>query len=212
MAAPTHHNPFPAWVRFASLAWLIAWAITYDIYWGAWSFLYLCDLAVILTCIGLFTGNVLLISSQAVSSVLIDSFWALDVLFRLVTHRHIIGGTEYLFDAHYPLWVRGMSLFHIALPPILLAAVRRTGYDPRGFRLQAFIAAVAIFFSRFAGPSKNINFAFTGPMVNKPWGPAPLHLAFMVAGVIIVIYWPTHRLLLWWDKYSRGTPHTTPLS
>jgi len=200
-------HPFPQWVRYAAIAWLIVWAVTYEIYWGASSFLYLCDMAVVFTCIGLWipnwTASRLLISSQAVCSVLIDSFWAIDVVVRLIAHRHIIGGTEYLFDPHYPVWVRSMSLFHVALPPLLLWATRRNGYDSRGFRLQALIAALAMIVSRFAGPDKNINFAFTGPIVNQQWGPAPVHLACMFFGLVLVIYWPTHLLMLWWDRRAR---------
>lgn len=197
-------RPFPPWARFTAAAWLIIWSITYLIYWGPSSFLYLCDVALVLTCIGLFSGNTLLISSQAVSSVLLDSFWVVDVLVRIISHHHIIGGTEYLFDAHYPIWVRAMSLFHAALPIVLLAAIRRNGYDSRGFRVQVAIAAIAMIASRFADPAKNINFAFTGPVINKPWGPAPIHLTCMFLGLVLVIYWPTHRLLIWWARKTHG--------
>lgn len=204
-AIRTSGSPFPLCVRIAAIAWLIVWATTYEIYWGASSFLYLCDIAVVLTCIGLAANDALLISSQAVSSVLIDSLWAVDVMMRLFAHTHIIGGTEYLFDQHYPAWVRSMSLFHVVLPPLLLWAVRRTGYDRRGFQLQALIAALAMIASRFVDPSKNVNFAFTGPLVNKQWGPVPVHLACMFFGLVLVIYWPTHRLLIWWDSKKRDS-------
>lgn len=214
MASPATSNhalnlgaPFPICVRVAAIAWLIVWALTYEIYWGASSFLYLCDIAVVLTCFGLAlpsgTTSALLISSQAVSSVLLDSLWAVDAVVRLIAHTHIIGGTEYLFDQHYPAWVRAMSLFHVVLPPVLLWAVRRTGYDRRGFQLQAVIGAMGMIASRFVDPAKNVNFAFTGPLVNKQWGPAPLHLACMFFGLVLVIYWPTHRLLIWWDSKKK---------
>jgi len=211
-STPTHTlhagGPFPLCVRIAAITWLILWALTYEIYWGASSFLYLCDIAVVLTCIGLAlpsgSASTLLISSQAVSSVLIDSMWAVDALVRLIAHTHIIGGTEYLFDQHYPPWVRAMSLFHVALPPVLLWAVRRTGYDQRGFQLQALIAALAMIASRFVDPAKNVNFAFAGPLMNKQWGPVPVHLACMFFGLVLVIYWPTHRLLIWWDSRRKA--------
>src|SRR5579862_1776931 len=102
----------PRWLRWAVLVWMLIWFPIYWHTWGASNFLQLCDIAVILTCIGIWSESPLLISSQAVSSLLVDLVWGLDALSRLFFGRHLIGGTEYLFDAHYPLWVRLLSLFH----------------------------------------------------------------------------------------------------
>jgi len=113
----------------------------------------------------------------------------------LIFNRHLIGGTDYFFDPNYPLWVRLFSLFHVAMPFVLIYAVRRTGYDRRALRLQFVIAAVAMIASRFADPYKNINFVFADPIVHRQWGPAPIHVAAMLAGLTIVIYIPTHAVL-----------------
>jgi hypothetical protein len=186
---------FPTWLRVIALLWLAAWIPIYWYIWGASSFLFLCDIAVLLTCIGIWTNSPLLISSQAVSSLVVDSFWIIDVAWMLAAHRHVLGGTEYFFDSHYPLWVRSISLFHVILPVALILALRRVGYDPRGFRLQALISAAAIIASRFAGAGRNINFAFTDPFLRRSIGPAPVHVAFIVAVLVGAIYFPTHLLL-----------------
>jgi len=188
-------NPFPAWVRWAALIWLGVWLTIYLTFWGPTTFLFLCDIAVILTCVGLFTDNALLLSSQAVSSLVIDTAWALDIATKLIFDRHLIGGTDYFFDPNYPLWVRLFSLFHVVMPFLLIYGVRRTGYDRRALRLQFLIAAVAMIASRFAAAARNINFAHVDPILHRQWGPAPIHVAAMLAGLTIVIYIPTHAVL-----------------
>ncbi len=185
----------PPWVRWASILWLIVWFPVYLRAWGAMNFLHLCDIAVILTCAGLFLGNSLLLSSQAVSSLVIDLIWSLDVAWRLFLGRHLVGGTEYLFDAHVALGVRLLSLFHIALPVILLWALFRTGYDHRGFALQSAIALGAIVASRWAGAAGNINYAFRDPFFHRAWGSAPVHVAITFAALAALVYWPTHLAL-----------------
>jgi hypothetical protein len=123
--APPAPRKLPLWIRWAVLVWLAIWIPAYWRTWGAANFLHLCDIAVILTCVGVLTNSALLISSQAVSSLLVDAAWALDAGWRLFRGRGLLGGAEYLFDAHYPLWVRMLSLFHIAMPVLLLWALHR---------------------------------------------------------------------------------------
>jgi len=188
-------NPFPEWVRWTALIWLGVWLTIYLKFWGATTFLFLCDIAVILTCLGLFTGNALLLSSQAVSSLVVDTAWMLDIATKLIFDRHLIGGTDYFFDPNYPLWVRLFSLFHVVMPFLLIYAVRRTGYDRRALRLQIVIATVAMIASRFANAARNINFAFLDPILHRQWGSAPVHVFAMLAGLTIVIYVPTHAIL-----------------
>ena len=188
-------NPFPEWVRWTALIWLGVWLTIYLKFWGATTFLFLCDIAVILTCLGLFTGNALLLSSQAVSSLVVDTAWMLDIATKLIFDRHLIGGTDYFFDPNYPLWVRLFSLFHVVMPFLLIYAMRRTGYDRRALRLQIVIATVAMIASRFANAARNINFAFLDPILHRQWGSAPVHVFAMLAGLTIVIYVPTHAIL-----------------
>ena len=188
-------NPFPAWVRWTALIWLGVWLTIYLKFWGATTFLFLCDIAVILTCLGLFTGNALLLSSQALSSLVIDTAWLLDIATKLIFNRHLIGGTDYFFDPKYPLWVRLMSCFHVVLPIVLITALRCTGYDRRALRLQFAIAAVAMIASRFADPYRNINFVFADPFLHRQWGPGPIHVAVTLLVLAIAIYLPTHVVL-----------------
>lgn len=186
---------FPG-MRWACLLGLAVWCPTYAVVWGFGNFVQLCDLAVLLTVAAVWTGSSLLLSSQAVGSLAINSIWALDVASRLVTGHHLIGGTEYMWDAQYPLWVRLLSLYHVAVPVVLLWALRRTGYHPRGWLLQAAISVPVLFASRLLGPAKNVNFAFVDPILRIAFQPAALHLAITLFGLIAILYWPTHQILL----------------
>jgi hypothetical protein len=180
-----------------SLMWLAVWVPSYAFYWGWANFLHLCDVAVLLTCIGFARGDVLLLSSQAVSSLVGDLLWCLDAGWRLFAGTHLFGGTEYMWDTRFPLWVRLLSLFHAVLPALLLAALCRTGYDHRALRFQSGIAAVLLVASRLVGSTRNVNYAFTDPIFHLAFGPAPVHLAVIFVALTAVIYWPTHLLLSW---------------
>ena len=197
MASPASHpKSFPTWIRWSALAWLLVWIPTYWHTWGVANFLHLCDIAVVLTCLGLWSNSPLLLSSQAVSSLLIDTAWAVDAATRFLTGRHWIGGTEYLFDSSFPLWVRLLSLFHVVMPFLLLWALHRVGYDRRGWFAQSAIAIPVVVFARLAAtPVTNINFVYADPFFHRSWGPWPLHLIAVLAFLVFVVYLPTHLLL-----------------
>ncbi|MFZ3243707.1 MAG: hypothetical protein WA185_01405 [Candidatus Acidiferrales bacterium] len=186
---------FPAWVRWAAFFWFAVWFPVYWRFWGAQNFLHVCDITVILTCAGFWWNSPLLLSSQAVSSILVDLLWDLDATWRLFSGHNLIGGTEYMWDAHYPLCVRLLSLFHIVWPVLLLWALGRAGYDRRGLALQSAIAAVVMIASRFTNPTTNINYVFRDPFAHRLWGPAPVHVAVIWLGIVILIYLPTHFAL-----------------
>ena len=136
----------------------------------------------------------LLLSSQAVSSLFVDLAWLAGAVWGLFTHRILLGGMEYLFDTQYPLWVRLISSFHMMLPLALLWVLYRTGYDRRGWTLQAAIAAFAFVAARFTSPEENINYAFRDPFFRRSWGPAPVHLAVSLLFLNVVAYFPAHRI------------------
>jgi hypothetical protein len=180
MSRTSHSQPqFPNALRWSAMLFLFIWFSVYLKYWGLANFLHLCDVAVILTCVGLWTNSVLLISSQAVASLVIDLAWLVDASWTIVTRHHLIGGTEYLFDAKYPLWVRLLSLFHMVLPVVLLYSLRRAGYSA----------------SRFTDPEKNIGFVFVDPFFHHSWKPGALHVALTVLFLAVVVYLPTHLVL-----------------
>ncbi len=202
-------HPFPS-LRWAALAWLAVWVPTYAVFYGFGNFVHLCDVAVLLTCVGLWRGSALLLSMPALTSVLIDLTWDLDLGWRLVTGRHLLGGTEYMWEPKYPLWVRLLSLFHLVLPVLLLWALRRVGYDRRALFIQSLLGLALIPLARLIGPEANVNFSWRDPFFHRSWGPAPVHVLVIFAGLLGVVYVPTHLLLS--RVYGRRASTSPPCS
>jgi hypothetical protein len=197
-------NAFPI-LRWVALSWLVVWLPSYVWAWGWANLLHLCDMAVILGCVGIWWGSSLLISSQAVGSLAAGILWVLDVGWRLTTGRFLVGGTDYMWDARYPLWVRLLSCFHIGLPLALLWAMRKVGYDRRALALQAAIAVGLFVAARFLPQELNLNYAYRDPLFHRVWGPAPVHLAVIFFFAVVFLYWPTHLLLGWMFPLASAT-------
>lgn len=184
-------------LRWAAVLFLAVYLPAYALAYGLANFLFLCNLTVILCAVGLWTGNRLLLSSQAVAILLIGALWTLDAGGRLLLGRHLLGGTEYMWEARWPLGTRLMSLYHVVLPLVLVLVLRRTGYDPRGYWLQSAIALVGVGVGRLTGPAANINYAFTDPILKRSWGGALVHVAVVSGALVLVAYPLTHLLLSW---------------
>jgi hypothetical protein len=170
--------------------------VSFAVSYGFANFLFLCNLSVILTAIGLWTGSRVLLSSQAVAILLVGTVWTADLVSRLVTGRHFLGGTEYMWDPRWPLFTRLLSLYHVVLPPLLVFALRRVGYDRRGYWLQCAIAVAGVSLGRLFGPEANINQAFADPFFRRGWGGPLTHVA-VVSGFLVLIGYPiSERVLL----------------
>jgi hypothetical protein len=201
---------FPV-ARWACLAWIAVWAPAYYFTWGARNFLQLCDVSVLLTAIGLWRGSALLLSAQAVGGIVINLLWTIDVASRFFSGRHLLGGTEYMWMDRFPLWVRLLSFFHLAWPVLLLWAVRRTGYHPRGWQLQAAVALAALAASRLLTPERyNVNYAWKAAFVNAQIGPAPVHILACAAALTFAVYLPTHLALRACFRPAPPLPGTPP--
>ena len=186
---------FPRWGWIGAL-WLAIYLPTYHDAYGAANFLFLCNIGVILTAIALILRNRLLISSQAVAAPVIALAWAVDAGWKLATGEFLFGGTSYMWDPAYPLFARLLSLYHLAWPLLLWAVLRRTGYDPRGWPLQAAVAALALAAGRWLAPADgNVNFAWADPFFGRQLGPAALHLLLCWSVLAGVAYGASHWML-----------------
>jgi hypothetical protein len=191
----------PLSVKLAYTAWMAVWIPVYWVHAGPQNFLWLCDVANFLVGLALWLESPLLLSSQAVGVLFIQILWAGDFFGRLILGFHPIGGTEYMFDAAKPLHLRLFSLFHVAMPPLLLWGVRRLGYDRRGWLLQTAITAVLLPATWLAAdPAKNVNWVW------KPFGkPQELvspevYLLALIVLYPLLLYLPTHLLLSRWMR------------
>lgn len=191
-------------LRWVALGWFVVWAPTYAVTWGFRNFLALCDVAVALTCLGIWRGSPLLVSSQTLPSLIVGLLWTADLGGRVVLGRHPFGGTEYMFMESVPLPIRLLSFFHVALPLVQLRLLAVDGYDRRALPVQAALTFVLVAASRALGPiEKNLNYAFKIPVVGRSFEPAPLHVVLVSLGIVALVYLPTHALFVRLFKRAR---------
>jgi hypothetical protein len=189
----------PLWLKVAWTAWVVLWAPVYWRQYGAQNFLYFCDLGNFLIAIGLWFESRLILSWQAVGLLVFQILYALDLIGAVLSGHHLIGGTEYMFDAKVSLLVRLLGLYHLVVPPLLLWSVRRLGYDERAWKLQTLAAWVLVPINFFWRPQYNVNWA-RGLGHEQHLVPGWLYVAAYLVVVPVVVYWPTHWALRTWRQ------------
>lgn len=185
----------PLWLKIGWTVWVLAWAPVYWRQYGLQNFLFFCDLGNLLIALGLWLESPLIFSWQACGLLLFQTLYTADLAGAAFSGRHLIGGTEYMFDPHIALWVRLLSLFHVATPPLLLWAIWRLGYDARGWKFQTLTTWIVVPINYFWRPQADVNWArglfFHEQQVMPGW----LYLVGYLVIVPAVVYWPTHLFL-----------------
>jgi hypothetical protein len=194
----------PLWLKILWTVWVMVWVPAYWKQYGAQNFLYFCDLGNLLIAAALWLESQLIFSAEAAGLLVFQTLFSIDLLGALLSGHHLIGGSEHMFDPHIAIWIRLLSLFHVAVPPLLLWAIWKLGYDPRGWKLQTAITWVVVPVCYFWRPQLDVNWArglfFTEQHVLPGW----LYLAIYLTVVPLGVYWPTHRGLQWWAARHRA--------
>jgi hypothetical protein len=115
---------------------------------------------------------------------------------RLDTGRSPTGLAEYMFDPAIPRPVRALSLFHLWLPPLLVWAVARLGYDRRAWLAQTAVTTVILPVSYLAtAPRDNVNWVY-GPGARPQTRVHPLlYFTAVMLFFPLCFQWPAHALL-----------------
>jgi len=177
----------------------------YLYYYGPTNFLYFCDIALLLTLVGIWIESPLLISMCAVGILGSQALWVIDFLVRLFG-ASLIGMTDYMFEAHRSLFLRDLSLFHGWLPFLLAYLVWKMGYDRRAFLAWTALAWVLLLICFFFMPPPRPDAGLTPVNINYVWGPSDYapqtwvspwvwFLGLMI-GLPAVLFAPVHFLLL----------------
>jgi hypothetical protein len=195
----------PVWLKIAWTVWLVVWAPLYWKQYGLQNFLFFCDLGNIFIGIALWLESPLIFSWQACGLLIFQSLYIVDLAGALLTGHHFVGGTEYMFDPALPLMVRLLGLFHVVTPPLLLWALRRLGYDRRGWKYQTMTAWIVVPVNYFWRPQFDVNWArglfFREQHVVPGW----MYLLAYLLVIPLVIYFPTHLFLIWLTNRWRAS-------
>jgi hypothetical protein len=122
--------------------------------------------------------------------------WNLDFFGRLLTGRHLLGLSDYMFDSRRPRGLRALSLFHVGLPALLLWLVMRLGYDRRALVAQSVVAWIVLPLTYWlTEPADNVNWVH-GPGATPQTLLSPrVYLGLLMLAFPLVFYLPVHLLL-----------------
>lgn len=204
-------NSHPAPSLWLKLPYTLFVAVLVPIYWrdyGPTNFLYFCDVALLLTLVSLWSGNMIWASASAIGILLPQTLWMADFLGGMIG-LPITGMTAYMFDGALPLFTRFLSLFHFWLPLLLLYLVWRHGYDRRAIWLWWPLATGLLILCYLISPPPpapadnpglpvNINYVFgLGDAATQDWLPPLVYFLLLLAALPLLVFWPTHWLLKW---------------
>ena len=101
-----------------------------------------------------------------------------------------------MFDTGIPLWIRGLSLYHIALPIVLVWLLYRFGYQPRALVWQTLLALFVLPLTyAVSDPAASINWVYGFGGSPQTMMPGPVFVLLLMVLVPVALYLPTHLVL-----------------
>ncbi|MGH7843759.1 MAG: membrane-associated protein, partial [Candidatus Binatia bacterium] len=117
----------PLWLKIVYTVFVCVLVPIYWAHYGPTNFLWFSDIALLLTVLALWLESSFLASTMAVAVAVLELTWNIGFFSHLFTGTSIMGLSGYMFDRKIPLYLRGLSLFHVILPPLLIWLVYRLG-------------------------------------------------------------------------------------
>ncbi len=189
-----HVVPLSAKLGFT--IWMAFWVSVILWAYGPNNFLWLCNLAQFLILYSLWTGNRLILSSQAGIVLAVGLGWGLDFGVGLSASGSVTGLTAYMFDPDIPLLARATSLYHVLVLPFVIWMCLRIGYDRRGWLLQCGIGGVALIASWLVVDADfNVNWVTHPVGMEQPPLPQPLYIGLLAIAYPLILYLPGHGLM-----------------
>jgi hypothetical protein len=186
----------PLWLK---IIYSVFVAILVPIYWkqyGPANFLWFSDIALLMMLPALWLENALLVSMMALSILFLELVWNIDFWTRLVTGKSLVALSAYMFDPKIPLLIRGLSLFHVVLPILILWLLYRLGYDRHALLWQTIVALIVLPISYLlTNPRENINCVYGFGEEPQHIMPEWLFVLVLMIGIPLLAYLPMHFLL-----------------
>jgi hypothetical protein len=182
----------PLWLKLAFGASIVVIVVVYWREYGPSNFLWLSDLALFLTGLAVIIEHRLPASMVAVGVLPLELAWTADFL----AGGRLMNLAGYMFDRRYSLFLRALSLFHLAIPPTIIWMLVRFGYDGQAVFAQLIVTWAALVTCYLAtDPAKNINWVF-GPGTEPQKKLPPLqYFALVLAIQTVAVVLPMHFLL-----------------
>ena len=186
----------PLWFKLAYTAFVVYVMAVWWRHYGWKNFLWFSDIAFIGAVPAMWLESAALSSVLTVAVLLPELLWNVDYALRLVLRRRITGLTDYMFEPERPLLLRGLSLFHVPLPLVLLWMVAAFGYDASvGLPGAVALGAVVLPWSRILGtPEKNINWTYGFGARRTRW-PGWVYVPLLFVGFVLFVFVPTDWLM-----------------
>ena len=186
----------PEWFKIAYTVAVLAFMVIYWQRYGPRNFLWFSDIAFIGAVPAMWLESPLISGVLACMVLLPEVLWNVDYALRLGLKRRITGLTEYMFDPTIPLWLRAVSLFHVPLPLVLIWLVAAYGYPAASLPVAAGGGVLVLALSYLlSSREKNINWVFGLGRIQHRL-PEPVYLGLLYLGFVLVVFLPTHWLLL----------------
>jgi hypothetical protein len=180
--------------------------LIYGVMAGAWCrrynaghLLWFCDVALLLTAVGLLLRSRALVTAQLVAVCIFHLVWNVDFWLCLLFGYLPFDATGYMFFHDLSLGEKGLSFFsHVFLVPAALYGVFALGAPKRAWLLQ-WAQTLVVFTLTYllTRPEENINrvFGFEVFHLSLAGLPPPAYYALMITLPPLLIYLPTNRLL-----------------
>lgn len=186
----------PEWFKIVYTLAVAAFMVIYWQRYGPRNFLWFSDIAFIGAAPAMWLESPLLSGVLACMVLLPEILWNVDYALRLALRRRITGLTDYMFDPSIPRWLRAISLFHVPLPLVLIWLVAAYGYPAESLAWSAGVAGIVLVLSWWLStPERNINWVYGLGRAQRRL-PPPVYLGMLYVGFIVVVFLPTHWLLL----------------
>jgi hypothetical protein len=205
----SHQIPQPLKVAHSTFV-----AVLVPTYWrqyGPGNFLWFSDVALLTSVPALWRESPVLASTQATGVLVVESLWILDFSTGMFAGKSPIAGlASYMFDRRIPLFVRGLSLFHLWLTPMLIFIISRVGYDRRAFKYQTYVTWLVLLASwRLTKPKDNVNWVYSFPDRIRSARARGGFVLLLMAVIPLACVLPAHLLL---KRLFRAPARRNPLT
>jgi hypothetical protein len=197
----TSGNKVPLWLKVLFTAFMLVLVPAYTHFYGGLVFLWFCDVALFTVLLGLWIESALLVSMAAVGITVIQLGFVVDFSYRLVAGSDLLGLSGFLFDPSRPLWLRGLSLYHVWFPALVLWLVSRLRYRNAAWFSQSMLCWALLLVTYLAvddprGRAGNVNWLFgLGQEATAVGVSREIWLIFLMFLFPLAVYFPTHAAL-----------------